>query len=108
MSALPAVSATELAAELAGPNPPLVLDVRQAEELEIASLPGALHIPLNELPSRLGEIPRDRPIVAMCHHGMRSARATAWLLTQGITSIRNFTGGIESWANDIDPAMMRY
>lgn len=105
---IPTVTATELAAELDGDTPPLVIDVREPEELEICHLPQALHIPLRELPQRLGEIPPDRPIVTLCHHGMRSDRAAQWLLANGITSVRNLRGGIESWAISVDPAMMRY
>jgi rhodanese-related sulfurtransferase len=93
---------------LEGDNPPAVLDVREPWELEIASLEGALSIPLGELTSRAAELPRDRPLAVMCHHGGRSAQATAWLRNQGFDRATNVAGGIDAWARTIDPTLSRY
>jgi len=89
-------------------NPPAVLDVREPWELEIVALEGAIAIPLNEIPRRVGELPRDRPLVAMCHHGGRSASATAWLRAQGFDNVMNLVGGIDAWARLVDPELQRY
>lgn len=88
----------------------VLLDVRTAEELAIAALPEAVHIPLNELSMRLNELDdgRDKEIVCMCHHGMRSAQAQQILLSSGFDKVRNLTGGIHAWAVEIDPDMARY
>jgi len=89
-------------------NPPVILDVREPWELEIAAVDGALAIPLGELPRRVSEAPRDRPVAAMCHHGGRSASATAWLRAQGFDNVMNVVGGIDAWARLVDPELKRY
>ena len=88
----------------------LLLDVRTAEELTIASIDGAHHIPLDALPMRLGELNdwQNKEVVCMCHHGMRSARAQQILLSSGFANVRNLTGGIHAWATEIDPDMAQY
>ena len=86
----------------------VLLDVRQAEELDIASLPGATHIPLNELPARMAELDKTRPIVAMCHHGVRSEMAGRLLERNGFAEVAHLSGGIDAWSQDIDPSVPRY
>jgi rhodanese-related sulfurtransferase len=85
-----------------------LLDVRQAEELEIASVAGAVHIPLNELPGRLGELDPAQPVVAMCHHGVRSEMAGRVLERNGFTQVAHLSGGIDAWSQAIDPSIPRY
>ncbi|NBV23127.1 MAG: hypothetical protein EBS05_14565 [Proteobacteria bacterium] len=101
---------TELAARLAAPDPPHLLDVRQPEEFALVSLPGATLVPLNELPERVGELAawRGQEIVVYCHHGMRSAHAIGWLRQQGFTDLHNLTGGIDRWSVEVDPNAARY
>jgi rhodanese-related sulfurtransferase len=70
--AVPELAATELRAALAEPAPPLILDVREQYEWNQVHLPEALHIPVNEVPARLGDLPRDRRIAVLCAHGSRS------------------------------------
>ena len=84
-----------------------LLDVREAWELEICRFDEARHIPLGELPGRLDEVPDDVPVVAVCHHGVRSARATAFLRGRGVRAV-NLHGGIDAWARTIDTAMAVY
>lgn len=88
----------------------LVLDVREAEELAIASVPGARHIPLGELSMRAGELSewKSRDVVCMCHHGMRSARAQQILESAGFSQVFNLTGGIHAWSLRIDPSVPQY
>lgn len=85
-----------------------VLDVREPWEVAIASLPGALAVPMAELSGRLGELPREVPLVVLCHHGARSLRVTVWLRARGFANAVNLAGGIHAWASEIDPAMARY
>jgi rhodanese-related sulfurtransferase len=85
-----------------------LLDVRQAEELEIAHIAGATHIPLNELPARLGELDPQQPIAALCHHGVRSEMAGRLLERNGFAQVAHLSGGIDAWSLAIDPAVARY
>lgn len=85
-----------------------LLDVRQAEELEIAHIDGAVHIPLNELPARLAELDPVQPIAALCHHGVRSEMAGRILERNGFTHVAHLSGGIDAWSQAIDPAIPRY
>lgn len=85
-----------------------VLDVREPWELEIARMDGTIDIPLGDLADRLAELPRDRPIVAMCHHGVRSARALDILRSAGFADAQHLAGGIDAWAREVDPAVGRY
>lgn len=100
----------ELAELLKGDSPPHLLDVRQPEEFEIASLPGAKLIPLNELPERVAELEewKNEPTVVYCHHGMRSAHAIGWLRQQGYEELSNLNGGIDLWSIDVDADVARY
>ncbi len=105
---IPQISVTELQNLLADPTPPLLLDVREADELVICQLANNHHIPLATLPQRCAELPTDRPIVVYCHHGGRSARAVQWLQANGYKAAVNLAGGIEAWATQIAPDMRRY
>ncbi|HUO94724.1 MAG TPA: rhodanese-like domain-containing protein [Steroidobacteraceae bacterium] len=98
----------EVAAQLKAPSPPLLLDVREAWELEIARLPEALHIPMAQVPARLSELDRRRDVVVMCRSGGRSLNVARFLDAQGFPSVANLTGGILAWRRDVDPALATY
>ena len=85
----------------------LLVDVREPWEFEKARIVGAQLMPLGTIAARLGELPRDRTIVFMCHHGMRSMRACQLADAQGYT-VENLTGGIAAWSAEIDPAVPQY
>jgi rhodanese-related sulfurtransferase len=85
-----------------------LLDVRTPQEAAIAGLPGSVLIPLSELPMRFAELPQDRPLVAYCHHGMRSESAARFLEAQGFPEVGNLAGGIDAWSQTIDPGVPRY
>jgi rhodanese-related sulfurtransferase len=63
---------------------------------------------MHELPSRLDELPRGRDLVVVCHHGVRSRLAALFLEHAGFDPVWNLTGGVEAWANDVDPTLPRY
>lgn len=86
------------------------LDVRTQEELDIVKLPSTTHIPLHELPARYAELEawRDQDFVVVCHHGMRSARAVAFLRSKGFAGAKNLEGGVDRWSIDVDPSARRY
>lgn len=76
-----------------------IVDVREAEEWSAGRIAGAHHIPLAQLPARLHELDRDRPVVAVCRSGSRSARATAFLGQRGYEAA-NLGGGVKAWVAD--------
>lgn len=86
----------------------VLLDVRQAEEVLLVRMKGARHVPLQELPARLGELDPRAELVCICHHGLRSAHAAAFLLQQGFERVLNLAGGIDRWAVEVDPSLTRY
>jgi adenylyltransferase/sulfurtransferase len=102
------ITPAALSAALAAGEPPIVLDVREPFELELARMDGATEVPLGQLPARLGELDSRRPIVTVCHHGMRSLRAAELLRGAGFGRVRSLAGGIDAWAREIDPTVPRY
>jgi sulfur-carrier protein adenylyltransferase/sulfurtransferase len=102
------IAAAEVARRAAAGENFALVDVRLEHELLLASLPGALWIPLHELAARWGEIPRDRPVYAFCHVGQRSAAATEFLRSQGLAGVRNIAGGIAAWSREVDPTVPQY
>lgn len=99
---------TQVADLLAGDDPPLLLDVREDWERAVAHIEGSHHLPMAEVPSRLDEIPADRAIVVVCHHGLRSALVARWLDARGRSQIVNLEGGIDRWAEAVDANVPRY
>jgi rhodanese-related sulfurtransferase len=87
---------------------PLIIDVREPWEHAVCNLPQAQLLPLQEIPARAGALPRDRDIVLMCHHGMRSMHAADYLESAGFTRLYNLCGGIAAWAEEVDPQMTQY
>ena len=80
---------------LAAPQQPVtLLDVREPWEVALCRMEGSLHIPLAQLPARLGELDPDRPTVVICHHGVRSLHAGAFLERQGFGDVVNLRGGL--------------
>lgn len=74
-----------------------VLDVREDYEVSEGIVPGAIHIPLGELGTRLSELEKSRPVIVICRSGNRSSRATEALIAAGFTA-ENMTGGMIAWA----------
>jgi rhodanese-related sulfurtransferase len=103
------ITAPELRARLQSGEPqPLLLDVREPREFEYCHIAGSLHIPMNDVPARLGELDPARETVVVCHHGMRSASVANFLIRQGFGNVFNLSGGIDAWATQADPGMPRY
>jgi rhodanese-related sulfurtransferase len=74
----------------------VLLDVRERDEWQAGHDPRARHIPLNEIPLRVAEIPSDSEVIAICRSGGRSRQAAEWLVTQGFTVV-NLSGGMRAW-----------
>jgi len=105
---IPEISAAAAAARLRdADDQTILLDVREPQELQAAAVDGAQHIPMAEIPARMAEIDRNKTIICMCHIGGRSAQVAAFLAAQGYADVYNLTGGIEAWAQDVDPGVIR-
>jgi len=88
---------------------PLLLDVREPWEANTATIPGAILIPMGDIPSRVhAELDPDQPIIVFCHHGMRSLSVTMWLRREGFDQAQSLAGGIDEWSRKIDPGIPRY
>ena len=87
---------------------PVVLDVREPYEVALCSLPNSLAIPLGQIAERLNALPRDRPILTLCHHGGRSLQAARFLRAKGFARSSSLRGGIHEWAETFDPKMPKY
>jgi rhodanese-related sulfurtransferase len=85
-----------------------LLDVRTPEECALVAVEGAVCIPLDQLPAQHEQLPRDRPLAVLCHHGIRSAHAAHWLERQGHSPVFNVSGGIDRWAVEVHPPLPRY
>jgi rhodanese-related sulfurtransferase len=104
------LTVTALREWLADPNrsAPYLLDVREPWEFERCHLSLSQLLPLQDIPQRWSELPQDRDIVVICHHGMRSLQAAQFLQSAGLTRLFNLSGGVDAWAAQVDPAMPRY
>jgi rhodanese-related sulfurtransferase len=102
------MSAEELKGLIDGGRAPQVLDVREPWEIEIAAFPGAIEIPMNEIPERFGELDRSALVAVLCRSGARSLRVAQFLEKNGFSSVANVTGGILAWGERIDPSVRAY
>jgi rhodanese-related sulfurtransferase len=81
-------------------NDYLLLDVRRPDEVALGILPDARHIILDELPARVDELPKGKPMVVYCAKGGRSAQACTFLAAKGFKELYNLAGGIEAWLKE--------
>lgn len=108
------ITAPELAARLRAGDALQLVDVREEEELELARLPHPVaHLPLSRASEWMAEVAarldRERPVVVVCHAGVRSWRFACWLLAdQGYSEVWNLEGGIDAWSVCVDPSIPRY
>ncbi len=99
----------EVRRQLDGLEPPLLLDVREPAELQMAHIEGALHMPMGDVPARANqELDPDAHIIVVCHHGVRSLNVTHWLRQQGFEKVQSMRGGIDRWSREIDPSVPKY
>ena len=86
-----------------------LLDVREPEELRLASIAGARHIPMSDVPMRAHqELDPDDHIVVVCHHGVRSLNVTNGLRAQGFEKVQSMRGGIDAWSRRVDEKGPKY
>jgi adenylyltransferase/sulfurtransferase len=103
-----AISPKELKRSLDNGDKLVLVDVREEWEYSLARVDGSILIPLGTLPQSLAQLNRDSEIIAICHHGMRSADATNFLLQQGFQKVKNLVGGIDAWSTQVDGTVPRY
>ncbi len=95
---------------------PVLLDVRETWEFSTAAVQplstapafDVLSMPMQEIPQRMAELPTDRPIACLCHHGIRSQRVAQFLAQNGFEHVVNIAGGIDAWSAELDPAVPHY
>ena len=86
----------------------VLLDVREPWEFDICAIPGSILIPMGSISQKLDSLDKNREIVVICHHGIRSRRVANYMEQQGFTAMINLTGGVEAWAREVDLDMPTY
>jgi rhodanese-related sulfurtransferase len=102
------ISAPELKERRDRGEQPLVIDVREDWELQLARIPDVLHLPMSQVPARISDLSRDAETIVMCHAGGRSMRVAHFLANQGFTNVANLTGGISAWSELVDATVPQY
>ena len=87
---------------------PQLLDVREPWEFQTCHLAESRHVPMAEVPRRLGELDPQAEKVVICHHGGRSMQVAMFLERQGFKRVHNLAGGLDAWARSVDPSMPTY
>ncbi len=97
-----------LLVELESATPPVLLDCRESHEWDAGYIDGATHIPMNELPERVGSLDPSRRTIVYCLHGIRSANVAMWLkLEKNFVDVASLDGGIVSWYQDNEQQRIR-
>ncbi len=102
------VEPIELQERLQRGDPVVLIDVRDPIEQQVSALPGALVIPLERLGQRIKDLDRQREYVLFCRTGVRSARGVRQMAAAGFTKVKNLRGGLNAWAEQVDPTMLKY
>ena len=105
---VPEISVEELKTLRDEGAPIVLVDVREPHETAISDLPGSVKIPLGTLPQSLEKVGKQDVVVVYCRTGGRSATAVQFLLANGYPKVRNLVGGINRWAEAVDPSMQKY
>jgi rhodanese-related sulfurtransferase len=102
------ISVSDLKARRDRGEQPLVIDVREDWELQLARIPDVVHVPMNQIPARLSEFSREAETIVMCHAGGRSLQVAHFLANQGFTNVANLSGGISAWSERVDATVPQY
>lgn len=102
------ITAKELQQKIQHGEKLFLLDVREPYEYRAARINGSFLLPMAQVPNRLDELPKNQPIIVICHHGMRSQRVADYLAHHNFKSIYNLYGGIDAWSQDVDATVPRY
>ena len=104
------ISPTQLKQRLDNPNTaqPVLLDVRESWEFEYCHISGSILIPMGHISTSLDRLNPKDEIVLICHHGIRSRQVAYYLEHMGFEHVINLDGGVERWADEVEPQMRRY
>ncbi len=102
------IAPEDLKARLDRRDPIVLVDVRQDWETKLCRLENAIHIPIEEIEYRVEELKPEDEIVVCCHVGQRSAAVAEYLTRLGFKNVKNLLGGLDHWAQVVDPNMPRY
>jgi rhodanese-related sulfurtransferase len=91
-----------------GRKPPLLLDVREPWEYQTCHIDGSMLMPMNVIAARTPELDPGTETVVICHHGARSFQVAAFLERNGFSRLYNLQGGVNAWAEQVEPGMPRY
>src|SRR5262245_40727206 len=105
---VPTMSVETLAEQIKQHLPLQLIDIRETFEREVCKIDQALHIPMAEIKDRQKELRQDIPSVLYCHHWALAAALTDYLVSLGYKNVFSLVGGINAWAEKIDPSMARY
>ncbi|MFB5759397.1 rhodanese-like domain-containing protein [Paenibacillus medicaginis] len=97
MNPIPQIEPSELRQRLEAGEHLNLIDVREDEEVAAGMIPGARHIPMNQIPARLEEIDPDQEVIFICRSGYRSERVCEYLQQHGYDNCINMTGGMLQW-----------
>ena len=87
---------------------PLLLDVREPWEFEHCHIENSKLVPMRQIHDYIPEMEPTQEIIVICHHGIRSRQVAKYLESLGFTNLINLTGGVEAWADQVEPGMKRY
>ncbi|MGI8499748.1 MAG: rhodanese-like domain-containing protein [Hassallia sp.] len=107
------ISVEELAQRLSSGDASIQLvDVREPQELDLASIEGFVNLPLSQFAEWGDQVPTlfnpHAETLVLCHHGIRSAQMCQWLVAQGFTNVKNITGGIDAYSTLVNPSIPHY
>lgn len=105
---VPEITVVDLKAALDKKEPLTLIDVRQPSEWEVCHIPGAKLVPMGEIREASAKWDKETHYAVVCHTGGRSARVVQWLRAWGFKNVVNVAGGVEEWADRVDPKMRRY
>jgi rhodanese-related sulfurtransferase len=91
-----------------GRKPPILLDVREPWEYQTCRIEGSTLAPMNTIPAQVQELDPDTETVVICHHGARSFQVALFLERNGFSHLYNLQGGVNAWADQVEPTMPRY
>ena len=86
----------------------MLLDVREPWEFDICRIEGSRLLPMRQIHTAIERLERDRHTVVICHHGIRSRQVCLYLNQMGFNNVFNLIGGVQAWANEVDPNMPTY
>jgi adenylyltransferase/sulfurtransferase len=104
---IPEITPAEFVARRDRGDAMTLLDVREAWELDVASVPGIVHIPMGEVAQRVNELNRNEEVVVLCRSGRRSLEVARFLQQSGFKAV-NLAGGILAWSRDLDATIPTY